>query len=84
MSSLKWFSSVESLSMSARRVAGILNTIYLVRSVVECGQYPNAAPQNRVCDLQDSMQTRILVLSAITSGVMLGYKVRARHTWRAL
>ena len=84
MSSLKWSSSLKSLSMSARRVAGILNTIYLIRSVVECGQYPNAAPQNRVCDLQDSMQTCILVLSAITSGVMLGYKVRARHTWRAL
>jgi hypothetical protein len=84
MSSLKWFSSAKSLSMSVRRVAGILNTIYLVRSVVECGQYPNSAPQNRVCDQQDSMQTCILVLSAITSGVMLGYKVRARHTCRAL
>ena len=36
------------------------------------GSTPKAAPQNGVCDLQRSMPTCILVLSATTSGVMLG------------
>ena len=68
-----------SVCASASRIfAGIMNAIYLVRSILECADRELVCQQTnvKVCNLEPlpSMGTVVLLLSILTSAAMLGYK----------
>jgi len=56
--------------------AGIMNTIYLVKSILECVDRELVCKQThvKVCNLEPSMGTVVLLLSILTSAAMIGYK----------
>ena len=53
-----------------------MNTIYLVRSILECVDRELVCKQThvKVCNLEPSMGTVVLLLSILTSAAMIGYK----------
>jgi hypothetical protein len=53
-----------------------MNTIYLVKSILECVDRELVCQQThvKVCNLEPSMGTVVLLLSILTSAAMLGYK----------
>ena len=55
---------------------GIMNSVYLIRSILECVDHDLMCKQNevKVCNLDPSTRTVVLVLSNLTSAAMLGYK----------
>jgi len=57
--------------------AGIMNTVYLTSSILECVDRELVCEQKavKVCNLDPSMGTTILLLSILTSAMMLGYKI---------
>jgi len=54
-----------------------MNTVYLVRSILECVDRDLVCQQThvKVCNLEPSMGTVVLLLSILTSAAMLGYKI---------
>ena len=54
-----------------------MNTVYLVRSIMECVDRDRVCMQMhvKVCNLEKSIGTVVLVLSILTSAAMLGYKL---------
>ena len=53
-----------------------MNTVYLVQSILECVDREKVCSQKavKVCNLEPSMGTVVLLLSTLTSAAMLGYK----------
>ena len=53
-----------------------MNTIYLVRSILDCVDRELVCKQThvKVCNLEPSKGTVVLLLSILTSAAMIGYK----------
>jgi uncharacterized protein YsxB (DUF464 family) len=70
-------SRLQSVCASASPIfAGTMNTIYLVGSILECVDRERVCEQThvKVCNLEPSKGTVVLLLSILTSAAMLGYK----------
>ena len=52
--------------------AGIMNSLYIIRSILECVDRKQAVL--KVCNLEPSAATVVLILSILTSAASLGYK----------
>jgi hypothetical protein len=65
---LEPFSAAKRVQLAQDLPMGVINTIYLVRSISECLEAASADRDNlkRVCDLKPGTQTVVLLLSCIT------------------
>jgi hypothetical protein len=68
--------SGHAIADNVRMHTGIMNSVYLVRSILECVDHDLVCKQSevKVCNLDPSARTVVLVLSNLTSAAMLGYK----------
>ncbi len=70
---------------SGRLHAGILSSVYLIHSMLECADRELVCNQTgeKVCNLEQSARTIVLVLSILTNAASLGYQAarNALH-WR--
>ena len=59
-----------------RAHAGIMNSLYIIRSILECADRKLICEQSgqEVCNLEPSVATVVLILSILTSAASLGYK----------
>ena len=64
-------------------MAGVMNSLYIIRSILECVDRKLIRDQAavQVCNLEPSAATVVLILSILTSAASLGYKA-ARNVWR--
>jgi hypothetical protein len=62
-----------------------MNSLYIIRSILECVDRKLICDQAavKVCNLEPSAATVVLILSILTSAASLGYKA-ARNVWRFL
>jgi hypothetical protein len=65
--------------------AGIIKSLYMIRSILECVDRKLVCDQAvvKLCILEPSAATVVLILSLMTSAASLGYKA-ARNVWRFL
>jgi hypothetical protein len=60
-----------------------MNSLYIIRSILECADRKPICEQSgqRVCNLEPSAATVVLILSILTSAASLGYKAarNVRH-----
>ena len=66
-----------------RMHAGAMNSMFLIRSILECVDQKLMCEQTgqKVCNLEPSAATVVLILSIVTSAASVGYKA-ARNSWR--
>ncbi len=66
-----------------RAHAGIMNSLYIILSILECADRKLICEQTavKVCNLEPSAATVVLLLSVLTSALSLGYKT-ARNILR--
>jgi hypothetical protein len=72
------------MRVTIRMHAGAMNSMFLIRSILECVDQKlmcEQTGQQKVCNLEPSAATVVLILSIVTSAASVGYKA-ARNSWR--